>query len=922
MAKSSGAVLVLSMLLLSSIPMLVSAEDSGGIQASAGTLGFSPSNPTEGGTVNIILTLSNTNSQVANDVIYSFYWDGIASNKRIVTDTVDIPANDFITIEVTKSGLTVGEHKVWIEFEYAGAGAQVFFVDLIVAGLPDLEIEQVLTNPSSFNSGDNVEVLLEIANSGSEDAASSRLQLQVSGDSSIIDTPAIPAGQSTWVNQTITAPASGDHQIQITLDIDDAVIEADENNVFSDSLTVDSRMDLSHLGNISVDIDSGVLTGPWTVFGTLLRTGGDGNTEVPMKLEILDSTGSLIVIPTFTVNMTGGSRVQTDWQFELTSQHISNLIVGSHEVTAAIDPYHTALFTQETRDNDRISTFFDKFAVPDVAVDPFAYPSLTSVGSGGNIEWTVSMTNTGSISVQGKLLYDWEGFSADESTEPLISIAAGQTHVWKKTMPSATGAHTAQFDARWVPSANSYDDNLLNSNTSGSVSVTAQLRLNWQFSTFVLEDEFGSAVTFPLKDEQSYTAHINLSSTEIGELNFTCEDGQGIVWSKTKVVVSELFQTVSLSCQFNASSPRTNLKFIPDDSVVVNTQTWTWDTSYKPGDIVEDKSGVVIGTIIIIGLLAFGLIGILIAAIILTRKSDEEVERDIFDYCPACDGELEDQVDRCPSCSFNLKKARKQFHDCDVCHESIPDLMSNCPYCGTPQDVSAYFEQRERKKVITPILALPDDEVDNETTHAAGTENFDEAVKEFGYDADDLEGHWDKHIAAAEAEVEAAYDRKTDEIEDSKLDDETAMQIVTTNLKSAEETFDSHDIDAFLSEKDEIISHKDKGDDGKRLSASDASIRGDIFAVTGEDGVMPGDDVKVGFSVDRSIVGNELPEEAMDFSFDEEEEIDELTPVKLEKKRAQRRKARRKEATAECGACGAQIPVDANECSTCGAKFE
>ena len=56
-------------------------------------------------------------------------------------------------------------------------------------------------------------------------------------------------------------------------------------------------------------------------------------------------------------------------------------------------------------------------------------------------------------------------------------------------------------------------------------------------------------------------------------------------------------------------------------------------------------------------------------------KVEEEVERDIFDYCPACDGELKGGEDRCPWCSFNLKKARKQFHDCESCGESIPDLL-------------------------------------------------------------------------------------------------------------------------------------------------------------------------------------------------------------------------------------------------------
>jgi len=309
----------------------------------------------------------------------------------------------------------------------------------------------------------------------------------------------------------------------------------------------------------------------------------------------------------------------------------------------------------------------------------------------------------------------------------------------------------------------------------------------------------------------------------------------------------------------------------------------------------------------------------LVAAIYLTRDPDEEVERDIFDYCPACDGELEGGEDRCPSCTFNLKKARQQFHDCETCTESIPDLLSNCPYCGTPQDVSKYFQRRERIVSETKEeVALPEEEeeIDPTTIHASGYEDFDEAVKEFGYDADDLEGHWDENIAKAEAEVEAAYDRRVAAELDADMDDEEAMAIVEPTLKSIDETFEGHDIDAILASKGEIKPHLDKGDD---LTASDASIRGRLYEITGEKGVMPGDEVKIGMGIqDRSLPGNELPEEAMDFSFDDD---DDLNPVKAQKRRTPRRRKAKVE-TAECGACGADIATDAKGCSTCGAKFE
>ena len=117
----------------------------------------------------------------------------------------------------------------------------------------------------------------------------------------------------------------------------------------------------------------------------------------------------------------------------------------------------------------------------------------------------------------------------------------------------------------------------------------------------------------------------------------------------------------------------------------------------------------------------------------------------------------------------------------------------------------------------------------------AGYEGFDEAVKEFGYDAEDLEDHWDENIARAEAEVEAAYDRRMADVED-ELDEEEALATVTTTLKSIEETFEGHDIDAILENKD-IKAHTD---DGSELSASDADIRGKLYEITGEEGVMPG----------------------------------------------------------------------------------
>lgn len=921
MARPSVTTLILAMMLLAVVPLSTNAEDSGGVQASESSVGFSPSSPVEGGSVTIRLTLENSNNFMANDVIYKFYWDGVESSKMIKMNEIDIPAQSSVNIDVIQPGLTAGEHKVWIAFEYAGAGEQVFNKEIMVLGRADLEVLSITTSPENVQSGDSIIVSTEVANTGSEDAVASRLQIDLDSQSEIVNVPSILAGEITWINHTMIAPSSGTHNISVTLDLDDAIIEADEENTFAGSLSVDTRMDISHLGDLSIEVEEGDLEGPWTVSGILLRTDGTGTTEVEMRLEIKDDVGNDISIEPFTVNITGGEYAQQSWSSSLTYDYVSTLPAGNHEVTAVIDPFQSAPYVQETTDNDKISAYLEKFAIPDVSVDPYAIPSQNTVNSGSNVDWTVTITNSGDVEVRGQLIYTWEGFTVDEENEIQITIQPGDSYIWKRTLPTESGSHQADFEANWLPSGDSFDANPYNSFANGSVEVTAQLRLTWSKASMTLVDSNQEPATLPLMSGQEYTVSIKLASQETGVVIYSCENEFGTTFEDIQLDIVDNGQIVTVECTFTASAPFTNVNLIPNDSMISPTQTWNWDTKENSKNIADDAGSMNFQTAGMIAVICIVLIAVLIAAVILTREVEEEVERDIFDYCPACDGELEGGEDRCPSCSFNLKKARKQFHDCETCHESIPDLLSNCPYCGAAQDVSKYFERRERRVVEKETIALLDEEeIDPETIHAAGYEGFDEAVKEFGYDADDLEGHWDENIAKAEAEVEAAYDRRVAAEEELELDEEEALSTVTTTLKSIDETFEGHDIDAILEDK-KIKAHTD---DGGELSASDADIRERLFEITGEEGVMPGDEVHIGMGIqDRSLAGNILPEDAMDFSFDEE--VDEVNPVaaaaaESKRRRGVRRKSKTK--TAECGACGADIPVDANECSTCGAKFE
>ncbi len=911
--------------MFSTIPLYVSAEDSGGVQASSATVFISPSSPVEGGSATIILTLINSNSFEAEDVLWKIYWDGVSNSRLLMANATDIPPNDSVDVTVVKSGLTAGEHKVWVSFEYADGGEQLFFHEFNVEGLADLEVTSISTSPNEFNSGDQVQFSVMFENTGTENAPSSIAEVNFGGTKDYLNISSIPAGSSLLVNHTMTAPNSGEHEFSVTVDFDDSVIESEEeSNTFTQMVTVSPRMDILHVGELTITVSDNSLDGPWEVSGIIQRIGSSQNVTVPMKLSILDEVGGEVPLPIFDVEISGQDGATNGWTFSLTSQYISTLNSGNHQVTAIIDPYESALFIQETRENDRISAYFTKYDIPDVVVDYIAWPDKTEVNSGENVGWTVQITNAGDVEVKGHLVHSWEGLVFDQNTEQMITIQSGETYLWQKTLSTASGSHTAYFNATWVPLQSSYDDNPSNNDASGSIPVFSELKLIFSRSTMSILDSNGSSTSVPLTGGESYTLSIKASTQEVGSVNFSCENELGIAYETIPIVVNEIGEILTIECNFVATSPLTTVSLVSDLPGVSDTQRFTLDTKLAEGESFDEKKQAAWGTVTIIGLIVGVLIVILIAAIILTKKTDEEVERDIFDYCPACDGELEGGEDRCPWCSFNLKKARRQFHDCDSCGESIPDLLANCPYCGAEQEVSKYFEKRERQTIEKEEIPLQEEEeIDPETIHAAGYEGFDEAVKEFGYDAEDLEGHWDENIAAAEAEMEAAYDRRVAAESEKEMDEEEALSTVTTTLKSVAESFEGHDLDAFLGDKN-LQPRKDDGSDVE-LSASDAEIRGELYEITGEEGVMPGDNVQIGMGIqDRSIAGNELPEEAMDFSFEDDDGIDPVaaSKAKAQRRRGIRRKAKSKAQMAECGACGAEIEQDAKECGTCGAKFE
>ena len=936
MEPKSKAVFILTLLLVSVLPLSAQAGESGGVQSSAVQMSLTPSNPLLGGSVDVVVMLYNSQQTDAFSVEVAFYKENISPNNRLLFDQVTIPAESWYTASTTWSGLTEGVHKIWFEFS-AGGDVQVRFnKEFTVAGLANLRIDSVnIDTSTSVYAGDSVALSTHVLNSGTVDAPASKLLVQVPESPDVLlDTPPLTAGSSAWVNTTITAPSSGVHSVQVTPDAENVIEEASEmNKLTAVDLTGATRMDLSFKDGLTITTAEGALEGPWTVEGTMVRTNGTGPLDVPVWVQLPNPSGGLITSQPFTVSFSGVGYSEQPFTTQLTSSTLSSLSEGDHVVTAKINPFNEANLQQERTDNDDASGVLTIYPIPDVYVDANALPTVPSVQSGEDIEWRVTMENTGDIGVSGNIQYEFDGV---QGQSPPILLNAGEAFTWTVSLSTALGAHTAEFEGQWVAAPGSWDANKQNSIATGSVMVESKLKLDWEYAALDLLVAENNAAELPLTDGEAYTLTIGLTSQETGSANYTCQDSSNTVLSSMEVDIVNRGDRASLSCTFTATASMTTVRLIPEDASIGSTFSRSFATlaTNAGGDGAGSSSET--GTVALFGAIAVALIGALVAAVVLTREREEEVEREIYEYCPACDGELEGTEDRCPHCSFNLKKARNQFHACHACGETVPDLMENCPYCGAQQDVSSFFERRERREprqVVKEEVALPEED---ENEIVTGTQNFADAVKEFGFDEEHLEEEWDTNIEAAEAEVEAAYDRRyADEIamEDMTEEELEAYKEQVTTTLSARRSDDVQDLDSILSEKGEL---KSLAEETGELSASDAAIREQLFEITGEDGVLPGEKVKIGMSLtDSSFAGNEVSEATANFSFDENEEkspakakpkADGDAPAKARKavRRRPSRQPKKEEAPAEtdvCGACGADVPVGATECGVCGAKF-
>ena len=225
---------------------------------------------------------------------------------------------------------------------------------------------------------------------------------------------------------------------------------------------------------------------------------------------------------------------------------------------------------------------------------------------------------------------------------------------------------------------------------------------------------------------------------------------------------------------------------------------------------------------------------------------------------------------------------------------------------------------------VVNVFGLEDEDSDE---IIKGSTQFASDIAEMGFNENELESDWDERISEAETEVENIRSKQEAELIE---DEEINLDIEDENVKMKIDDEDSElisqrgkynqNMEEILASKGELKALKDED---VELTASDAGMRAELYALTGEEGVMPGEEVKIGLGTNKDhlegaadFVGNQLPKMDADFTFDDSEE-----PVKKEVEQKVKDEKINAE-TAECGGCGAEIPIDAKECQICGAKFE
>ena len=809
--------------------------------------------------INIIGTLENGSQVIVEITLHNSDTTDITASYQLSQDGNLIQQSTFVT--VTASSFTT----VQVSTVLDKAGDVVFRVDFSANGVsndqsavftisdrPNLVVSELIIDPSSnLFSGATFSANAQISNLGGISASSTTVTFQLGEEAPLDYTVGpLPSGENVWINRTFTVPASdATLKISANSNSNDGVLESNSSdNERTILIEITTPPNYFHDGGITVNTAASALKGPWDISGSLLRMPGTGSISVPMQVQrVSDSTP----VHAFSVDFQDGQS-SILWNETLTSSMFIET-VGELQLQVVIDPSFS-LPESSVFDNS-VQFSIIMHPSPNVVVSEIAVASPLQVQTGESVNFTVSIQNTGSIPVSGSVEATFDGESLTSQFRvipPPSSSESGGVSLVFSAIARGEISGIKSFTATWVPDNPSHDSNSEDNIATGSVQLVSDLRLR-----FLSDESWDNGLPLTIGVETTYS--ISVTSDEgAGIETFVCYAPLGTEVDRTVVDLSSTGSEATVECTITPDKAGNLQLAIIALNGTVPSKTSLWTVVAAGGESINpEEANRELGVALMI-LLGIAGIFVLIAAIFLTRRVMEDTERETFELCPACGGEIEGDEEVCPYCDFQLRSGFRRFHDCENCGSPVPSAMDNCPYCGTSQDVSSHYEQRERRELVPEIEEEVDEEEEEEVL--VGTEDFDDQMENFGISEDSIEDDWESGLEEAESQIRSIEEQYEQELAIEEEDDE---KVVSTTLQDQLEA--GRDIDSFLEKKGKRRALKDED---VELSASDANIRKDIFELTGEEGVLPGEKVVFDELSDPSAqVGSELVlDKTSDFS--------------------------------------------------------
>jgi len=929
--------------LFSTILTVTQAADVEGVSITSDSITITPENPIAGTPISIKSTLNNSNTEVTEVDVY-FYKNTYESGNPWKIQHLSLDASDGITdsqtnITVIWQNVNIDDQGIYVQILDSASDtfSNPVFKPFNVQGLPDLIIENVEISPNEeIHENDLFFVNVSILNQGTlaSNPNSVSFSIEGSGISKSSTLESLDAGASSIISFNSTAPQTGTWAIQIAVDSNYEIDElSDQNNNWNGNLVITDIPDMYFLNDLVVtttgDTDASV-NGPWTLSTIIVATEPnkiDEGTNIPIEILIVDSADES-EISIYENIIWNSDTNQQDLTLEFDKTDISSFSIGTHDVSLIIDPNNEH---NGNNNNDIISSTFQLADSPNIVIE-IQDPPNNVINIESNYTWYVNVQNIGQVLSSGTLSANWRGSSYGPFE---LNINPNDSEIIAIEVETGLTKGEQTFSVLWQPDTAWMDSNNLDNTDQVSMNVDIPFVVNFDLYSLNITP------SQPYIMDTAHNLQINVEASDAGSQTVECRSDEVLIDSKI-LTFTEQDKIDSFECDFTPNS--TGLYQLKLIFVEENGQDYTMTLQIDPPDsllVIEGEDS----TDFLKLLIPFTLVLIiaLIAGVILTRQKIDlsnviyvDIEYDGYDpeelNISIGDKVMWTNYDEENKHTVSAKSLDEEgqllFHSGDL--EDHDEFLHEFNTKGKFQYGCKYNPK------FSGVVNVFSDEDEDLDVIIKGSTQFASDIAEMGFKEDQLESDWDERIVEAETEVENVRSKQEAELlEDETIDITVEDEDIVMRIEDEDSELISQrgeqieNMDEILASKTDLKALKDED---VEFTASDAGMRAELYALTGEEGVMPGDEVKIGLGANKEhlegkgeFVGNQLPNIETDFTFDDSddvinkevekpvEEIEEISEDESEEPIVE---------TAECGGCGADIPIDAKSCQICGAKFE